>query len=93
MTDRGRSALLAGDWEELHKVINENFDLRKTIMEIAPHNLRMVEAARAVGASAHFTGSGSAIVGLYHSARQYQEVVDALANLRCLVLRPMIYAA
>jgi glucuronokinase len=91
LTDRGRNALMEGDWDDLHKIINANFDLRKTIMNIAPENLRMIEAARAVGASAKFAGSGGAIVGLYHTARQYQEVVDAMGALRCTVLRPMIF--
>jgi glucuronokinase len=60
-------------------------------MPIAPAHLRMIEAARSVGASAKFAGSGGAIIGLYHGARQYQELVDALAELRCVVLRPAIF--
>lgn len=91
LTDRGRDALMRGDWESLHGIMNANFDLRRTIMNIAPENLRMIEAARSVGASAKFAGSGGAIVGLYHSARQYQELVDALYKVRCSVVRPMIY--
>jgi glucuronokinase len=93
LTDRGRTALMGGDWGELHKVTNENFDLRRTIMPIAPENLRMVEAARSTGASAKFAGSGGAICGIYHDGRQYQALVDALAALRCTVLRPLIYEA
>ena len=91
LTDRGREALMSGDWDALHKVTNENFDLRRTIMSIAPENLRMVEVARSTGASAKFAGSGGAICGLYHSGRQYQQLVDALAALRCTVLRPLIF--
>jgi glucuronokinase len=91
LTDRGREALMRGDWDGLHEIMNANFDLRRTIMNIAPENLRMIEAARAVGASAKFAGSGGAIVGLYHSARQYRELVDALGAVRCSVVRPMIF--
>jgi glucuronokinase len=91
LTDRGQAALMSGDWAALHEIMNANFDLRRTIMNIAPENLRMIEAARAVGASAKFAGSGGAIVGLYHSARQYLELVDALGALRCSVVRPMIF--
>ncbi len=29
LTDRGRTALMAGDWESLSSVMNENFDLRR----------------------------------------------------------------
>jgi glucuronokinase len=93
LTDRGRAALMAGDWDALHKVMNENFDLRRTIMPIAPENLRMVEIARATGASAKFAGSGGAICGIYHDGRQYQALVDALAAQRCMVLRPLIFEA
>jgi glucuronokinase len=91
LTDRGRDALMSGDWDQLHQIMDANFDLRRTIMPIAPAHLRMIEAARSVGASAKFAGSGGAIIGLYHGARQYQELVDALAELRCVVLRPAIF--
>jgi len=75
----------------LSRVMNENFDLRRTIMNIAPENLRMVEVARSTGASAKFAGSGGAIVGLYKDGKQYQQLSDALAAIRCTVLRPMIF--
>jgi glucuronokinase len=91
LTDQGRDALLKGDWDALHKVMDANFDLRKTIMSIAPENLRMVEVARSTGASAKFAGSGGAICGLYHGGRQYQKLVDALATIRCSVVRPLIF--
>lgn len=90
LTDRGRVALMAGDWKTLHEVMDANFDLRQTIMPIAPENLRMVEVARKTGVSAKFAGSGGAICGVYHSGRQYQDLTDALAEIRCTVLRPMI---
>ena len=83
--------LFVGDWESLGNLMNENFDLRRTIMPIAPENLRMVEVARSTGASAKFAGSGGAIVGLFKDGRQYQQLVDALAAIRCSVSRPIIY--
>jgi glucuronokinase len=91
LTDQGRTALMAGDWDGLGKVMNENFDLRRTIMPIAPENQRMVEAARSTGASAKFCGSGGAICGLYRDGRHFQQLSDALASLRCNVLRPIIF--
>src|SRR5205085_11696095 len=93
LTDRGRAALSSGDWDELGAVMNQNFDLRRTIMPIVPENLRMVEVARSTGASAKFAGSGGAIVGLFRDGRQYQQLVDALAALRCNVIRPIVYDA
>ena len=91
ITDIAREALMSGDWDTLGRVMNENFDLRRTIMNVAPENLRMVEVARSTGASAKFAGSGGAIVGLYRDGRHYQQLVDALATLRCTVLRPLIF--
>ena len=91
ITDAGRAALIDGDWDTLSRVMNENFDLRRTIMNIAPENLRMVEVARSTGASAKFAGSGGAIVGLYRDGKQYQQLADALAAIRCTVLRPLIF--
>ncbi len=93
ITDEGKAALMGGDWAELSRVVNANFDLRRTIMNIAPENLRMVEVARSTGASAKFAGSGGAICGLYRDGRQYQKLVDTLAQIRCTVLRPLIFEA
>ena len=93
LTDRGKAALMSGNWDELGKVVDENFAMRQRIMSIAPENLRMVEIARGTGASAHFCGSGGAICGLYKDGRQYQALVDALAAIRCTVLRPLIFKA
>src|SRR5215217_7605825 len=41
LTDKGRVALMSGDWDALGRIMNENFDLRKTFMNIAPENQRM----------------------------------------------------
>jgi glucuronokinase len=88
---RARTALLAADWPALAACNNEGFDLRKTIMDIAPENQRMIDVARATGASAAFAGSGGAICGLYHDGRQYQKLADELAKIRCTVFRPLIF--
>lgn len=91
LTDRGRSALMAGDWDELHKVTNENYELRKTIMDIAPENQRMIDVARGTGASAKFAGSGGAICGIYHSEKQYEDLVTTMAQINCSVFKPTIF--
>ena len=91
LTDRGKRALLTADWPELMKVTNENYDLRRTIVEVAPENHRMVETARAVGCSAKFAGSGGAIVGVYPSGKQLQELTEAMATINCTVLRPDVF--
>jgi glucuronokinase len=91
LTDRGRAALLRADWDELRKVNDQNFELRRAIMNIAPENLRMVDVARSTGASAHFAGSGGAIVGLYRDGRHYSELADALEGIGCSVVHPLVF--
>jgi glucuronokinase len=75
----------------LGQIIDANFAVRQKIMNIAPENQRMVDAARSVGCSAHFTGSGGAITGLYADGTQYQALVDAMATIGCTVVRPIIF--
>jgi glucuronokinase len=91
LTDKGKAAIMSGDWETLGKVVDQNFALRQRIMNIAPENQLMVDVARSVGASAHFCGSGGAICGLYRDGAHYQKLVDALSEIRCSVLRPLIF--
>ncbi|MBV8779794.1 MAG: GHMP kinase [Phycisphaerae bacterium] len=91
LTDRGRECLMKSDWKGLGEIMDANFDLRRTIMPIAPENLRMVEAARDVGVSAKFAGSGGAICGLFDGGRQYQQLSDALYTVGCTVFRPLIF--
>jgi len=90
LVDRGKSAIDNCDWDELHKVTNENFEIRKTIMPIAPENQRMIDVARSVGVSAKFAGSGGAICGIYHGEKQYQDLVKALGEIKCAVLKPTV---
>ncbi len=91
LTDRGRAALMAGDWDELHKVTDENFAIRKTIMQVAPENENMVTTARSVGCSAKFAGSGGAICGIYHGESQYAQLVAAMQTINCTVIKPVIF--
>jgi glucuronokinase len=91
LVTEARAGLLSGDWEKLAAASNAGFDLRTTIMDIAPENMKMITTARKVGASAAFAGSGGAIVGLYFSGGQYQQLVDEMARIGCTTLRPLIF--
>ncbi len=91
LTDRGRDALLAGDWKTLHQVTDENFELRKTIMPIAPENQRMIDVARAAGGSAKFAGSGGAICGVYHGEAMFEQLSQALSKIGCTTIKPRIF--
>jgi len=74
LTVRAKDALENGRHTELGKLMDENFNIRRRVMNIAPKNIEMVETARSAGVSAKFTGSGGAIIGTY----QDEVVFDAL---------------
>jgi glucuronokinase len=90
LAERVKRMLLAGKGREIGPLLNENFDLRRRLYKISQGNLDMVEAARSVGASAKFTGSGGAIVGTYEDDAMFKKLEDAFAGLDIAVLRPQI---
>ncbi|MFW6327892.1 MAG: mevalonate kinase [Bacteroidota bacterium] len=75
---------------DINGFINENFDIRKAVMTISSLNLKMVELARSVGASAKFTGSGGAIIGLYKDENNYTALKKLLNENDIEVLKPVI---
>jgi len=79
LASAGRDALLEGDRERFASLMNENFDLRRRVMRISEHDLAMVGAARALGASAKLTGSGGAIIGTYADDEMQARLVAELA--------------
>jgi glucuronokinase len=87
---RGREALLAHDSTRLARLINENFDLRRTIYNLPPWQIQMVETARECGASAKFAGSGGAIIGTYEGEPMFGELVRALGNIGSKVIKPLL---
>ncbi len=88
LTVRARAAMLSGNRDELNEIIDINFDRRRALYKIHPDNLAMIDAARATGASAKFTGSGGAIVGLIEDDAAYQRLHDQLTSMGIHVLRP-----
>lgn len=80
--ERGRAALEAGDIDEVGRLMNANFDLRRQLYgdeALGAANLRMIEIARGSGCPATFSGSGGAIVGIYRDDAQFDELSAALA--------------
>src|SRR5207302_3274060 len=85
----GREALLNRDHARLAEVVNTNFDVRRAILpHMLPGQIQMVEAARSVGASAHFAGSGGAILGTYRDEEMFERLRGALGEIGCRVVKP-----
>ncbi len=90
LAEQARNLIRAGRGREIHPLINANFDLRCQLYQIAQGNLDMVAAARSVGASAKFTGSGGAIVGTYEDERMYAALAKQMSALGLKLLKPTI---
>lgn len=90
LAEQVRGLLLARQPEKIAPLLNANFDKRREICRLSDGNIRMVEAARSVGASAKFTGSGGAIVGTYEDEAMYQQLVAKLEPMGIRVLQPQI---
>lgn len=90
LTDEAKTALLAENWAELSRLMDENFDLRRSICQIAPKQQEMIDTARSVGVSAKFAGSGGAIIGICPDEETYRKLSVELGKIQCRVLRPKI---
>ncbi len=86
----GRQAILDKDWDELDKLINENFDLRAGLIRLDPGNIRMIETARALGVSSKFAGSGGAVIGLCRDDEVLRKLEAKFAEIGCSVVKPVI---
>ena len=85
-----RNLLVQGRGQEIGPLLDENFNLRRSLYKIGEGNIRMVETARSVGATAKFTGSGGAIVGTYEDEKMFEKLKAKLEPLGLGVIKPII---
>jgi len=84
---QARQAILDGDAATLARLIDENFDLRRSICRLPGNQTDMIERARAAGASAKFAGSGGAIIGTLPDEATFNRLTANLAPIGCRVIR------
>lgn len=87
---QARECLLAGDHAGVAALMNKNFDTRRTIYNINPKHIRMVELARELGASSKFAGSGGSIIGTYTDEAMFAKLKQAFEAERCAVIKPIV---
>ena len=87
-----RDLLVAGRGSEIGTLLDANFDLRRKVYRMGEGNIRMVEAARACGASAKFTGSGGAIVGTCEDDAMFKRLKEKLEPMGLSVIKPQVEA-
>ena len=90
LADQAREAILAGDGERLGRLIDANFELRRSICRLPARQIEMIECARRAGATAKFAGSGGAIVGTFTDEATYRRLAADLGAIGCRVIRPVI---
>lgn len=87
---KGKRALESGDYNELHILMDQNFDLRKKIIKIRDADLALVDTARKCGASAKFAGSGGSIIGIYKDDEMLNHLKVELKKVKARVINPFI---
>ncbi len=88
LAEQVRERLLAGRGSEIGPLLDENFDTRRSMCEIDPKDLQMIEIGRKHGAHPKFSGSGGAIVGLFPGDDAFAAMTAELKALNCDVIRP-----
>ncbi len=86
---QAREALLGRDADLLARLLNENFEMRRSIYRLPDGQVKMVDTARSVGASAQFAGSGGAIVGTYRDDPMLGDLREVLGAIGCRVITPV----
>uniref|UniRef100_A0A3B5L6P8 GHMP kinase C-terminal domain-containing protein n=1 Tax=Xiphophorus couchianus TaxID=32473 RepID=A0A3B5L6P8_9TELE len=98
LTDQARSAIKDRDWTRLAQLMDQNFELRRSIYTddcLGPGNLRMVQLARQFGSAVKLPGSGGAVVGLCPDQARLVEMRQAFQEAGCVfcVISPYIPSA
>ncbi|HQR09663.1 MAG TPA: hypothetical protein PLN21_22765 [Gemmatales bacterium] len=87
---QAREALLQRYHARLARLMDTNFDTRRSIYQLPRGQIEMIEVARSVGASAKFAGSGGAIVGTYADEHQFAQLDQSLSAIGCRVIHPSL---
>nr|XP_014345408.1 PREDICTED: probable glucuronokinase 2 [Latimeria chalumnae] len=94
LADQAKTALESRNWTELANLMNENFDLRRSIYTdacLGPGNLKMVELARQYGSAVKLPGSGGAVVGLCLDPEKLVDLKAAFQEAGCVFCHVVPY--
>ena len=92
MTDTVADALKKGDYATVEKCLRRNFDLRCEVCAttVSAKNRRMVELANTLGAAAKLTGSGGALIGIYHDDKHFEDLKKLFNDNQIEIVKPNI---
>ena len=89
ITVAARAAIAEGDVMGFGKLVDDNFNLRRSICNVAAGQEKMVRLARQAGATAKFAGSGGAIIGTLPEEATFARLEETLTPIGCKVIRPV----
>ena len=80
LADEALEALRAGHPDRLGPIMDRDFDLRRSVYDLPPGQVEMIEIARRHGAHAKFSGSGGAAIGTYDDTAHLERITRAYAE-------------
>jgi glucuronokinase len=92
IADEGLAALRAGERDVLAALMDESFELRRSVMDVAPRDQELVALGRAHDAAVKLPGSGGAVVGLPRRDGDRDALEAAYRAAGCGFLRPTVAA-
>ena len=92
LTDVVAEALDKHDYTTVEKALRRNFELRCKVCAatVSAKNRRMVELAGSLGAAAKLTGSGGAIIGIYHDEKHFENLKTLFSENQIEIVKPQI---
>ncbi|XP_073719309.1 glucuronokinase with putative uridyl pyrophosphorylase [Misgurnus anguillicaudatus] len=87
LTDQARAAFQCKDWPRLAQLMDENFQLRRSVYTddcLGPGNLKMANLAKQFGSAVKLPGSGGAVVGLCLDHERLVEMKRAFQEAGCV---------
>ena len=79
LVDAALAVLRRGHGDRLGPIMDRDFDLRRSVYDLPPEQIRMIAIAREQGAHAKFAGSGGAAIGTYEDAVHLERIKRAYA--------------
>ena len=92
LTDVVADALQKQEYAAIEKCLRRNFELRCEVCAstVSAKNRRMVELANSLGAAAKLTGSGGAIIGIYHDNKHFETLKKLFKDNQIEIVKPNI---
>jgi len=82
--------ICAGKGSEIGPLIDENFDLRKSLCDLNPSHVKLIEMGRKHSCPVKYAGSGGAIVGMYNGTeKNLGDLQKAFKTIGAKVVAPI----